>query len=330
MTEPGFDVVTIGDVVVDLTAAGRSRSGNVLYERNAGGGPANVVATVAALGGRSAFMGRVGDDHLGHFLEETLRATGVDTVGLRFDDAVGTRLVFIELDEHNDRAFTHYPSPRSDLEFRTEDIDQQLLARARIFHTCMLANLTPPIRQASEFALDMVRSAGGLVSFDPNWTQTASTDEVRERETIERVIPRTNILKLSLPELVFLQGDADLEDGARRLRQAGPELVLVTLGERGSYFQTESASGLVRAPNVRVADTTGAGDAFVGGLLFMLTSRRSSRPDLANVSEQHLREVVAFANACGAICAARRGSLRSVPSLTDVAELVALPLGDRS
>lgn len=322
MTDPWFDVATIGDAVIDLTSAGRSADGNVLYERNPGGSPANVAATVARLGGRSAFMGTVGNDHLGRLLAATLQAAGVETAGLRQSESTGTRLVFVELDEDNDRTFAPYASPRSDLEFTVPDVRTDILGSTTIFHTSMLGSLTGPIKEATGFAIHEMRSRGGLVSLDPNWAAPVSRDAHAERQCITELIALTDILKLSLPEFRFLLGDIDIDDGARELLNLGPRLILVTQGGAGAYYRTSETAGTVDAYRIAVADSTGAGDAFVGGLLFQLSRRVSSRQDLAGLDEQALREAVAFANACGACCAARRGSLRAVPDQQDVQRLM--------
>lgn len=322
MTDKPLDVATIGDAVIDLTAVGCSDDGVTIYERNPGGGPANVVTTVARLGGRSAFFGMVGDDHLGRFLAATLAGLGVDVSGIRFSGASGTRLVFIELDEQNDRTFIPYASPRADLEYGPGDLDPDAIEHARIFHTSMLANLTSPLREATDEAIGRVRASGGLISFDPNWAAAASADAASERETIRRVISSTDILKVSLPELEFLVGTQNVQRGSRTLLEAGPRLVVVTLGGDGAYYRTEQAGGLVSAPAIRAIDTTGAGDAFVGGLLYSLARRLAAGQDMDDIGEMSLSADIAFANACGAACASRRGSMRAAPDQNDVAALL--------
>src|SRR5690554_2222097 len=128
-----FDVVALGELLVDFTPAGISESGNVLFERNPGGAPANVVACLAKLGRRTGLIGKVGDDDFGRFLRQVLIDKGVSPQGLLLDPKEQTTLAFVHLQPDGERSFSFYRKPGADTRLRPEEIAQELLD-TRIFH----------------------------------------------------------------------------------------------------------------------------------------------------------------------------------------------------
>ncbi|WP_323418508.1 carbohydrate kinase [Propionicimonas sp.] len=309
-------VVCIGDVVIDFTASGVSDAGNPIYECNAGGSPANVAAAVAALDGQSAFLGCVGEDDFGDLLRTSLMEAGVDVRGLVTTTEAGTRLVFIELAEDNERHFKRYPWPAAERCLRAADLDLDLLDHCKALHVSMGALREQPIREATWEAIARVRRREVPVSFDSNWTQEISVDPIRERRFLLDTGAEMDIRKLSLNELEFLFPGATIEEATDALFDSGPRLVIVTAGAQGCHYRSAAGSGFVPAFPVQALDTTGTGDTFLGALLYQLT--RADTVDLDAVCGDAMYDALCFASAAGAVGATRRGSLRVMPSMADV------------
>lgn len=317
---PAPDVVAMGDVVVDFTSCGVSAGGNRLFECNPGGAPANVAAAVAALGGSASFLGCVGEDDFGDLLKDALDQAGVGTSAMVSTSASGTRLVFIELGEDNERQFKRYPALEAERYFRVSDLDRGLLDRCKLLHVSMTALTSAPIREATLAAIDHVRDQNKPVSFDPNWTAVGSVDPEAERRLILDTTAGVDIVKISADELRFLYPGLSLADGVDELSALGPRLVLVTDGAAGCHYQAGRVRGFQPAFSVEARDTTGAGDTFLGGLLFRLT-RSADAMELAKLSTEVV-EAVRFASAAAGVAVTRRGSLRAMPALDDVEELL--------
>ena len=310
-----LDVLSMGDVMIDFTPDGISEKGNLRFERNPGGAPANVAVTVSLLGGESGFAGAVGNDIFGRFLRTTLERYRVDITGLRFTDRAGTRLAFIELDEQGDRHFAFTKGAVAETFYSADDLDPAWFSNCRIFHMASTIQYAEPARTASQAALTLARQSGALCSYDPNWNIAVSKDEAEERRVIKDTFTKTDVIKISVEELEFLLGHGDWERGAREILEMGPQLVAVSLGRRGCYYRTGAATGRLPAYDVPVRDTTGAGDAFMGGLLFQLAHAGRWPCELP---KEALDEIFRFANACGACCAGRRGGMPSIGGIEEV------------
>ena len=310
-----LDVLSMGDVMIDFTPDGISEKGNLCFERNPGGAPANVAVTVSLLGGESGFIGSVGNDIFGRFLRSTLERYKVDTAGLRFTDQAGTRLAFIELDEQGDRHFAFTKGAVAETFYSAEELDPAWFTRCCIFHMASTIQYVEPARTASKAALKFAHQAGALCSYDPHWNIAVSRNEAEERRVIKETFTKGDIVKISVEELDFLFGHGDWERGACDILEMGPQLVAVSLGRHGCYYHSGTATGRLPAYDVPVRDTTGAGDAFMGGLLFQL-ARAGKLP--CELPKETLDKVFQFANACGACCARRRGGMPSTDGLEEV------------
>jgi len=310
-----IDVVALGELLIDFTPAGASAAGNALFERNPGGAPANVLAAVTRLGGTGAFIGKVGEDAFGHYLKTVLDGIGVDSRGLRFTKEADTTLAFVHLDAQGDRSFSFYRRPGADTMLRIQEVDTTLIDETRIFHFGSLSLTDEPARRATLATAASAKSKGALVSYDPNWRPPLWESEAAAKSGMLSGLPFADVLKVSEVELEFLTGEKDLEVGSRRLFTGDVKLVLVTLGPKGCYFRCAKGTGLVPTYDVRVVDTTGAGDAFLGGLLVRLA--RTGRK-FADLSLEEIEEIVDFANAVGSLCTTKRGAIPAMPSLEEV------------
>jgi fructokinase len=313
-----LDVTALGEILIDFTESGVSDSGGALYERNAGGAPANVAAAVARLGGKAAFVGKVGPDSFGTFLKDTLLSLGVDASGMRVSSGAHTTLAFVSIGLRGERSFSFCRSPGADTELRADELDSRPVESTRVLHVGSLSLTREPSRGATFAAIDRARASGALVSYDPNWRPALWDDREAARETMRRVVPLADIVKVSEEELELLYGIApnaedDLERGARAILESGPRLALVTLGDQGTFWSTASSAGLVSAFASDAVDTTGAGDAFVGALLWRLTRLDPSVDPFARDAASIAADV-RFANAAAAVCVRRRGAIPALPS----------------
>lgn len=310
-----FDVVALGELLIDFTPAGTSPAGGVLFERNPGGAPANVLAAVSRLGGSGAFLGMVGDDAFGAWLREVLVGLGVDARGLKSTRKADTTLAFVHLDEAGDRSFSFYRRPGADTQLGLPDLDRSAIDEGCVFHFGSLSLTTEPAKGTTLAAAAHARSKGLLVSYDPNWRPALWPSEGAALAGMRAGLPFADVLKVSGEEMEFLTGESDLEAGSAKLFDEDRTLVLVTLGPNGCFFRCAQGTGHVPTYDVAVADTTGAGDAFLGGLLF-----RAARLDvpLRSLGVRDVRELVEFANAVGSLCATKRGAIPAMPTLAEV------------
>ncbi|MCC2002807.1 aminoimidazole riboside kinase [Enterobacter bugandensis] len=285
----------LGDAVVDLLPDGE---GKLL--QCPGGAPANVAVGIARLGGKSALIGRVGDDPFGRFMAKTLADERVDVKHMRLDPAHRTSTVVVDLDDHGERSFTFMVRPSADLFL--EPADLPTFSAGEWLHVCSIALSAEPSRSATFQAMADIREAGGYVSFDPNIRPDLWPDENALRRCLEQALQSADVVKLSVEELAFLTGDADVREGLNTLMQRCPaRLVLVTQGKEGVIAWHQGAVKHYPATPVQCVDTTGAGDAFVAGLLYGLAAG------------QELVPAIALAQRCGALATTAKGAMTALP-----------------
>ena len=315
-----YDIAGLGEILIDFTPAGVDDCGRTLFARNPGGAVANVLAMNAILGGRCAFMGKVGADSFGDFLRASLVKYGVDCHGLSVSRTVPTTLAFVHLDERGERSFTFYRKPGADILLEEREIRRPLLENCRFFHFGGVSLTDEPLRSTTLSAVAYAREHGALISYDPNYRPPLWEDETQAAFELMSPLSETDILKVSDEEMALLTGVTDLCTGAEILCGSGPVLVLVTLGEQGAFYYTRRWHGLLPAYPVAVTDTTGAGDAFLGALLFCLRGKKN-RQELEELSEKELQQAVRFAVAAGSLTTTAAGAM---PAMPDYAAIKAL------
>ncbi|HDR2659784.1 TPA: aminoimidazole riboside kinase [Enterobacter asburiae] len=285
----------LGDAVVDLLPDGEGR-----LLQCPGGAPANVAVGIARLGGQSAFIGRVGDDPFGRFMAKILADEKVDVKSMRLDPAHRTSTVVVDLDDQGERSFTFMVRPSADLFL--EPADLPTFSAGEWLHVCSIALSAEPSRSATFEAMGAIREAGGYVSFDPNIRPDLWPDENALRRCLELALQSADVVKLSVEELAFLTGDVPLSVGLDTLMTRCPaRLVLVTQGKEGVIAWHDGTVKHYPATPVECVDTTGAGDAFVAGLLYGLAAG------------QDLTPVIALAQRCGALATTAKGAMTALP-----------------
>lgn len=312
-----FDLTALGETLIDFTPDGKSDMGMPLFSQNPGGAPANVLVQNALLGGRTAFLGKVGADGFGHFLRETMERSGIDTGGLVTSEEVHTTLAFVQLDERGDRSFSFYRKPGADILLSAGEVDEKRIRESHIFHFGSLSLTDEPARSATLAALAAARAGGCLISYDPNYRPPLWPSEAEARRWMLEVLPFADIVKVSGEEMTLLTGATGLEEGTARLAAQGSALVLVSLGEEGAFYRLGDFRGRVPTYRVDTVDTNGAGDAFLGAVLHRLKGKTLS--GLRGMDETELWDIVEFGNAAGALTTTARGAIPAMPDLARIA-----------
>lgn len=307
------DIVALGEVLIDFTPTAPRT-----FYANPGGAPANVLAAGARLGLKTAFIGMVGDDDFGVMLARDLENADIDTTGLKVTKAAPTTLAFVQLDEKGDRSFTFVRSPGADMMLTTENVEYGLIDNAQIFHFGSLSMTDEPSRSATLAAAGYAKKAGKIVSYDPNLRPPLWKSMDAARTEMRKGFAFADIVKISEEEVEFLYGTRDLAAGAAALHAEGVKLVFITLGPKGCYFSSGEASGCLPTYDLPVVDTTGAGDAFMGGILFGVLESGVGLEELAKAPR--LEMLADFANATGALATTKPGGILSMPLRAHVEE----------
>ncbi|WP_435928340.1 aminoimidazole riboside kinase [Dryocola sp. BD613] len=292
-------VWVIGDASVDLVPEGADS-----YLKCPGGASANVAVCVARQGGRCEFIGCLGDDDTGRFLQQTLRDNGVGVASLRLDPQQTSAVLIVNLTAEGERSFTYLVHPGADTFVSLQDLPKFNASEWLCFSSIGLTD--SPAREACLEGAKRIRAAGGHVMFDVNLRVSMWRDAAEIRPLIAKAIGLASICKVSDDELCWL-GQVDRWQDARHLiRELGCDTTIISLGAEGALLVSPDGEFTFPAPEIAVVDTTGAGDAFVGGLLYTLS--RSARWDL-----RLLAEAIDNANVCGAMAVTAKGAMTALP-----------------
>ena len=316
-----FDVVALGELLIDFTQNGLSEQGNLLFEANPGGAPCNVLAMLGKLGHRTAFIGKVGADAFGAQLRKVAQDAGINTDGLLTDDTVHTTLAIVQTLPGGDRDFSFYRDPGADMMLREDELPEEILRSCRIFHFGSLSLTHPGVRAATRRAVAIVKEAGALISFDPNLREPLWKTLDEAKEQMAWGFGACDILKIADNEIRFITGEEDLDRGADRMLERYPNLKLlnVTAGADGS--SSNCCGARVFVPAFRLGgtiETTGAGDTFCASVLHNVLEF-----GLENRTAESLRQMLRFANAAAYLVTTKRGAIRSMPERAQVDALLA-------
>ncbi len=306
-----FDVVALGELLVDFTRNGDSAQGNPLFEANPGGAPANVLAMLRKLGKKTAFIGKVGQDGFGNLLADTVRDAGIDIRGLKRDPEIPTTLAIVNTFPNGDRDFSFYRKPGADLLLRADELDEDLLRGCRIFHFGTLSLTDEPCRSATIRALEVARDAGAVISFDPNLRPPLWSSEEAAREQISWGLSQCDVLKIADNEILFMTGEEDFDRGAAILQARYPNIRLLNVTAGGDGSHSYYGGYKVFEPACKlggVIETTGAGDTFCACVLNYVLEH-----GLDGLTEGNLHEMLRFANTAAYIVTTRKGAIRSMP-----------------
>ncbi|MBU2953780.1 carbohydrate kinase family protein [Marinobacter sp. F3R08] len=326
-------VIAFGEALIDMLSNNVRNpsdtddtpvSGQETFTKFPGGAPANVAAAVGKLGGRSFFAGKVGSDMFGDFLKASLQANGVNTDYLLQTREAKTALAFVSLDAHGERSFEFYRNPSADMLFRPEEFQDDWFQEPGIFHFCSNTLTEPGIRATTLAGLEKARNAGFVISFDLNLRTNLWPEDGDPFGAVWSCIKRAHVVKLSAEELGFLCRDQDEDIVLQTLQNAGAGLIVITDGGAPMRYYAGRQIGIIQPVTVDMVDSTAAGDAFVGGLLYRLADNDLSPAQLAGLGENPdvLEDILRFASACGAHAVTRAGAFTSLPSQADLDALL--------
>ena len=320
MTAKRFDVVALGELLIDFTENGLSGQGNTLFEANPGGAPCNVLAMLKKLNRDCAFVGKVGDDMFGQLLRKVAGDAGICMDYLVADRDVRTTLAFVKTFENGDRDFSFYRNPGADMMLTEDKIPEDIIASCRIFHFGTLSMTHEGVQKATYKAIEVAQKGGALISFDPNLRPPLWTDLADARAQISYGLGKCDILKIADNELEFMTGEADFDKGAAILKErySNIRLLNVTAGPDGSYSYYGDERVFVPAVNQPdTIETTGAGDSFCACVLNFVLDH-----GLEGLTADDLTAMLRFANTAAYLVTTKKGAIRSMPERKQVEALL--------
>ena len=315
-----YDVVALGELLIDFTNNGLSDQGNPVYEANPGGAPCNVLAMLRKLGYEVGFVGKVGTDGFGKQLADILKETGITTEGLKWDEYVHTTLAVVHTLPGGDRDFSFYRNPGADMMLTEEELRLEMIENCRIFHFGTLSMTHEGVRKATLKAIDAAKKSGALISFDPNLRPPLWDSMDDAAEQIHVGLGLCDILKIADNEIEFMTGETDFDKGAAVLQERYPNIKIlnVTAGADGSY--SYSCGHRVFVPSFKLGgtiETTGAGDTFCASVLGFVLEH-----GVENLSAEQLTEMLRFANAAAYLVTTKKGAIRSMPEKAQVLDIL--------
>lgn len=306
------DITAIGEILIDLTQTGINEHGVPLFAANPGGAPANVAVAASRLGASAAFVGKVGDDGFGAYLRGVLEKDGVDCDRL-YTGSAPTTMAVVAVDERGERSFRFVRGADRDL----SPEEAGSAAGTKFLHFGSVSLTEDPARSATLAAVRAAREAGVLVSYDPNYRAALWPSQEEAVEWMRRPLDMADVLKISDEELPLLTGTGRLEEGTRALEELGIRLILVTLGGEGVFCRWQGEGWKQPGVPVKVADTNGAGDTFLGAVLSRLCRREGKAP-LEDLTRAELEDILNFANRAAALTCSRSGAIPAMPALAEL------------
>lgn len=314
-----YDVLALGELLIDFTENGISGQGNTIFEANPGGAPCNVLAMLNKLGHKTAFMGKVGVDIFGNKLKAVLDEVGIDTAALVMDPDVRTTLAFVQTFADGDRDFSFYRNPGADMMLKEEELKTDMLSECEIFHFGTLSMTHDEVRRATKKAIALAKESGALISFDPNLRPPLWSSLDLAKEQVAYGLGQCDVLKISDNEIQWFTGKEDYDEGIAVLQETYHiPLILLSLGKEGSRAYYKGLR-VEKAPYLQenTIETTGAGDTFGGSCLHFVL-----KYGLDNLDEEKLLEMLSFANGAASLITTRKGALKVMPEVDEVKKLI--------
>ena len=313
-------VIAIGEALIDFIPHEKGRALNNVenFLRVPGGAPLNVAAAVAKLGGKSQMLTKLGQDGFGDAILNEVKPLGVDVSRISRTKEANTALAFVSLREDGERDFSFYRNPSADMLLSAEEICSEDFNERDILHFCSVSLIDAPIKEAHRRAIEIAKEKGCLISFDPNvrlplWKQPEDC-----RKAILEFLPLSNIVKISDEELEFITGIKDEKEALDSLLTGDVKVIIYTKGTNGAEFITKER--VIFSPSFKVSaqDTTGAGDSFIGSLLYQVAEGEYSLEQLVDLSEEKVQEILTFSNATAALTVCKKGAIGALPLKEEV------------
>lgn len=314
-----YDVIALGELLIDFTQNGLSEQGNGLFEANPGGAPCNVLSMLNNLGKKTSFIGKVGNDQFGKTLKKALEELGIGTENLLMDNEVHTTLALVHTFADGDRDFSFYRNPGADMMLTVDELNLDLVRDTRIFHFGTLSMTHDGIRATTKKAVETAKEAGTLISFDPNLREPLWDSLDNAKEQVRWGLGKCDVLKISDNEIQWLTGENDFTAGVKKIREEFPiPLILVSMGRDGSRaYYGDHYVEVAPFLQENTIETTGAGDTFCACVLNYVLEH-----GLEALTDEQLKEMLTFANAAASIITTRKGALRVMPTREEVLDFL--------
>ena len=316
MTNKKYDVVALGELLIDFTENGLSEQGNPLLEANPGGAPCNVLSMLQKLGDKTAFIGKVGNDGFGHLLTKAVQERGIDTTGLVYDNDVHTTLALVLKKENGDRDFAFYRNPGADMNLKEEEVNESLIASSSIFHFGTLSLTDESVKMATQKAVKAAKENGLTITFDPNLREPLWRSLEEAHEQVAWGLQQADVVKISDNEITWFTGMDNYDEGIAFLQKEYPNLKLICLSMGGDGSKAVYRDIHVAYPaflQEATIETTGAGDTFCACMIHTVLEN-----GIDHLDEEKLKEMLKFANAAASLVTTKKGALRVMPTKEEV------------
>lgn len=320
MTNKKYDVVALGELLIDFTENGLSEQGNPLLEANPGGAPCNVLSMLQKLGDKTAFIGKVGNDGFGHLLTKAVQEQGIDTTGLVYDNDVHTTLALVLKKENGDRDFAFYRNPGADMNLKEEEVNESLIASSSIFHFGTLSLTDESVKKATQKAVKAAKENGLTITFDPNLREPLWRSLEEAHEQVAWGLQQADVVKISDNEITWFTGMDNYDEGIAFLQKEYPNLKLICLSMGGDGSKAVYRDIHVAYPaflQEATIETTGAGDTFCACMIHTVLEN-----GIDHLDEEKLKEMLKFANAAASLVTTKKGALRVMPTKEEVESFI--------
>ncbi len=305
-------VLCAGEALIDFISKnpGKGLKGTEIFEKRAGGSPMNVAVGLARIGDRVKFLGKISRDNFGEFLIEFLEERGVETDLVVRDDTAKTTLAFVALDESGKPSFEFYGQRTADTALEIDEIPELNTEDISIFHFGSIALLFEPTGTTLEHLFEKL-STKVRTSFDPNIRTNLISDEKSYLKRIENILRRADVVKMSSEDAVYLTGSSDILDVVERYSRQD-KITVLTMGSKGSvgFFDGNVIEKESWTPG-EVLDTTGCGDAYMAGLIHVLSN-------VEEFSKEALERAMDFGTVLAGFVATRYGAASAMPSFEEI------------
>ena len=307
-----YNVTALGEMLIDFTEQGKNKDGQNLFAQNAGGAPANVVACVSKLGGKTAFIGKAGLDMHGKFLKQTLIANGINANGFVLDKNYFTTLAFVAVAPNGEREFSFARQHGADKMLTKKDVSVDIIRNSQVLHVGSVSMTDCPSADATLFAVKTAKKLGVTVSYDPNYRKSLWANEALAIKKMRSLLSYADIVKISDEETLLLTGETDYVKAGEVLLNKGVSVAIITLGKDGAYVVNKEGGAIVVGFKANAVDATGAGDSFFGGFLYKLTEI-GKKP--SEISLNEACDFATFGNAVASLCVEGYGAIPSLPTM---------------
>ena len=317
-------LVAIGEALIDFIPdkTGCNFDEVTAFAPKLGGAPANVCGAFSRLTGKSSLITKLGADPFGDKIVKELGEAGIDTSRIVRTDEANTALAFVSLADDGNRTFSFYRSPSADMLLNESEVTGKMFDDVFALHFCSVSLGDFPMKEAHRKAIRLAKKKGAIISFDPNLRPALWKSEAAMKAAVREFIPMADILKISDEELEFITGKTDIDEACDALFAQGVKLLVYTRGKNGSKLITKSASGEHAGAKAKAVDTTGAGDAYIGSLLWFLKGSGVCSNDLNTLTSKELSLIAELSDLYCAVTIEHKGAIPSYPTLTEFKNII--------